>query len=330
MGGVAAYAPQSASAVAAIAGLCALAIVAGFAAPRLLEPWLGRIAGWTTLGLGTAAVERLARGEPAGVRMLALIAFALAAMKMVVAVEERARSGIRLQFGRWLAFALGWPGMQPRVFARRGDPLPGAGALLARGAVRLALGAALIALARIGWGAWRSPMIASALALAGISFVLHFGLCNLAAALWRARGIPCEPLFRNPLRSHSLAEFWSRRWNLAFSEMTALAVYRPLAARLGRGPALFAGFLLSGLLHEMAISLPVRAGFGLPLAYFALQGGLVLTERELARRGAPVHGRWGFLWTCLWLIGPLPLLFHVPFLRGVVWPLVRIPAASAG
>ena len=103
--------------------------------------------------------------------------------------------------------------------------------------------------------------------------------------------------------------------------MTSIAVYRPLASRLGRGPALLAGFAMSGLLHEMAISLPVRAGFGLPLAYFLIQGGLVAGERALAARGRPVAGPLGRAWTLFWLVAPLPLLFHRPFLAGVAWPL---------
>jgi len=53
--------------------------------------------------------------------------------------------------------------------------------------------------------------------------------------------------------------------------MMALCVQRPLARTVGRRRALLAAFGLSGLLHEVAISLPVQAGFGLPTAYFVLQ-----------------------------------------------------------
>ena len=136
--------------------------------------------------------------------------------------------------------------------------------------------------------------------------------------------MPCRAVFVAPHRSESLGEFWSRRWNLAFSEMTSSAVYRPLAARAGRGVALAAAFLLSGLLHEMAISLPVRTGYGGPLAYFALHGALVAVERAAERRGVAVGGAAGRVWTAAWLLLPLPLLFHQPFLAGVVWPLAGI------
>jgi alginate O-acetyltransferase complex protein AlgI len=125
--------------------------------------------------------------------------------------------------------------------------------------------------------------------------------------------------------SQNLGEFWARRWNLAFSEMTTIAVYRPLAGLLGRGPALMAGFGFSGLLHEMAISVPVRAGFGLPLCYFILHGGLVIVERALSNAGHPLSGSPGRAWALFWLGAPLPILFHRPFLAGLIWPLIGIP-----
>src|SRR5207237_10088203 len=130
-----------------------------------------------------------------------------------------------------------------------------------------------------------------------------------------------------PLRSPSLAEFWGRRWNLAFSQMTALAVYQPLVRGYRRGPALAASFLSSGLLHELAISVPVGAGYGMPLGYFALHGVLSLLEGRLARAGHPIDRvSWvGRAWTLAWLVLPLPVLFHRPFLAGVLWPLIGIP-----
>jgi hypothetical protein len=110
--------------------------------------------------------------------------------------------------------------------------------------------------------------------------------------------------------------------------MTATVAYRPLAARIGRGPALMAAFALSGLLHEMAISLPVRDGFGLPLSYFLGHGVLVLIERALANAGHPLTGSTGRVWAFFWLVAPLPLLFHRPFLAFVLWPLIGITTGS--
>ena len=41
-------------------------------------------------------------------------------------------------------------------------------------------------------------------------------------------------------------------------------------------------------------------------------------------RKAQFAGALGFAWTAFWLLLPLQLLFHGPFLRGVLWPLVGI------
>jgi alginate O-acetyltransferase complex protein AlgI len=195
---------------------------------------------------------------------------------------------------------------------------------------RLALGVALVLLARQVWlrtAAWSEDgarVAATALLLPGLSLILHFGLFNVAAGAWRLLGVDARPLFRAPLLSTSLAEFWGRRWNLAFSEMTAIGIYRPVAGRLGRGPATGLAFLASGLLHELAISVPVGAGYGLPMCYFLLHGGLTLAERGFERAGRPVSG-WGWprrVWVLGWLALPLPILFHPWFLRGVIWPLI--------
>ena len=323
-----AYAPSGAAAVLAVAGLVAATLLAALGLSRLRLSAPVRGAAWL-LALGaTAAAERLTDGEPPGFRMLAIIGVLLFAMKGVVSLEATAAGEHRLSVGRWLAFATLWPGMRPGLFSTCGGPrLPGAGPLLARGLGRMLAGALLFGLARAAWATTGSRLLATALALPAISLVLHFGLLNLAAGAWRLAGVPAAPLFRAPLRSRSLREFWGRRWNLAFAEMTAIGVYRPLKATAGPVAATLAAFLFSGLLHEAAISLPVRAGFGRPLLYFALHAAAMLIERRLAAAGRAVDSRpsLGRAWTIAWLVVPLPLLFHRPFLAGVVWPLLGMP-----
>jgi hypothetical protein len=320
-----AYVPSEPSVVAVLAAILFAVLIAGYTIGRYLPPAVARALAWTTLVFGTLGVERLVTDEPGGVRMVALITFALLVMKVVVMIEERARGMGPLSFGTWLGFAGAWPGMKPRLFSSaEAVSLNGAGALMRRGAIHAVIGAAFVVLARVVWTSVHSRLLATIFLLLGLSLLIHFGVCNLLAGAWRLWGVACEALFRAPLRSQNLSEFWARRWNLAFSEMTAIAVYRPLADRLGRGPALMAGFALSGLLHEMAISVPVRAGFGLPLLYFLLHGGLVLVERALSRAGHPLSGWVGRAWAIFWVLAPLPMLFHRPFLAGVIWPLIRI------
>ncbi len=318
-----AFTPSSVRVVTVLAAALVAVLLAGLAIVRLRSHAVARAAAWT-LAVGVVLfAERATALEPPGVRMVAVIGFLLYAMKAVVGVESTAR----LSPLRWLAFAALWPGMRPALFVNLPSaPRPGAVRLAARGLMRLAAGVGLIALGRAAWIATGSRIAAAALVLPGLSLVLHFGLFNIAAAGWRAAGVPAEPLFRAPLLSTSLREFWGRRWNLAFAEMTAAGVYRPVSALAGRRSGIAAAFLASGILHELAISVPVRAGYGLPLLYFALHGGAMLAEGSLEARGAPVNARpwFGRAWTIAWLLLPLPILFHPPFLHGVVWPLVGL------
>ncbi len=319
-----AFTPSGPGVVGAGLALLVLTLALGFAVSRIASSRLARVAAWSLAALAFAGAERLTAGEPAGFRMLGILGALLFGMKAVVSVEERIATGAVLPPAPWLAFAAGWPGMRPSLFAGLGTrSLPGGWRLIGKGLVRLAAGALLFLAAHRAWAAG-SVLIATTLALPGLSLMLHFGIFNILAGGWRLLGARCDALFRAPLRSRSLTEFWGRRWNLAFSEMTALSIYRPLQPRLGRPAAMVAAFLASGLLHEIAISLPVNRGFGLPLSYFALHGLLMVIERQLERAGRPVsrHAWVGRAWTLFWLVVPLPILFHRPFLAGVVWPLL--------
>lgn len=277
---------------------------------------VARLLGWATAIGGVGAVHVLTLDRSPLVRMLAIIVVLFAGMKAVVAAQWAAR-GVRLPPLRLLAFVTLWPGMRPQVFAGFRASRSRAGAMVRRGLAHLAAGLGLTLLARLVFARTGSHTLATILLLPGLSLILHFGVFGLLAGSWRYAGANTSPLFRNPLRSRSLTEFWSERWNLAFSEMTAVAVYGPIAVRLGRSAGLLAAFVASGLAHEAAISLPVRAGHGGPLAYFVLHGLLVLGERRWRPPGV-----WARLWTVGALTLPLPLLFHRPFLQAIAWPLL--------
>jgi alginate O-acetyltransferase complex protein AlgI len=322
-----AYLPCDAATAWLIAAVWVLTLLAGFLIIRIRPLTAARSLSWALVVFGAVGVERLSEQEPAGLRMLALIVVVLFAMKAVVCVEAQ----VRLSPLRWLGFAAVWPGMRPAPFATAsGPPRPDAERLLRLGTTRMLQGVALFVLAWLLWAHHPSELssesaayLVSLLLLPGLSLLLHFGIFNVLAGLWCAVGVDCRPLFRAPLRARCLTEFWGRRWNLAFSEMTALAVYRPLAAHLGKPAATGAAFLFSGLLHELAISMPVRAGYGLPMLYFTLHGCLVLVERRL-KRSIEGRGWLAHFWTLGWLAVPMPLVFHPFFLKGVVWPLVGI------
>ncbi len=322
------YTPRDSTTVVVVAIILTATLLAGLAISRMSPRWYTRLLAWLITAGATIAVERLCHAEPAGVRMLAIIGALLYGMKAVVTVEAQSS----LSPWQWLGFAALWPGMRPAIFVDAGRaPRPGCWALVSRGCLLACAGLALAFLARLVWHHGRPPLsdgaarvLATVLLLPGLSLILHFGIFNVLAGLWRLAGVEARPLFRAPLAARSLESFWSRRWNVAFWEMTTLGIYRPLSVSLGRKAATAVGFVASGLLHELAISLPVFAGFGLPLAYFLLHSVLVLAERGLERTGRMVSARgwWAHLWVLGWLALPAPILFHPPFLRGIVWPLI--------
>jgi alginate O-acetyltransferase complex protein AlgI len=278
------YTPNDPGTLVIVVAVLILTLLTGLPLGQLPPRRYSRLLAWLLTIGATAGVERLCADEPAGVRMLAIIAALLFGMKAVVTVEARAGGMPKLTAWQWLGFAAVWPGMRPAPFASAGrGRRPGAWALAGQGVQNGAMGLVLAVLAWLVWHRGRPPLaddvaavLATVLLLPGVSLMLHFGAFNVLAGLWRLAGVDARALFRAPLAARSLDEFWSRRWNLAFSEMLALGVYRPLSGVLGRRGAIVAAFVASGLLHELAISVPVLAGFGLPLLYFLLHGTLVL------------------------------------------------------
>lgn len=252
--------------------------------------------------------------------------------------------------GRDLAAYLCWPGVDPSPFTRarevpgrsvrvaaaaRGAPERSAGTLVARGApgrsadalvVRgaLVMAAGLVGCAALAVAAPHLPRDAVGwLGIVAILTTIHLGLSDVLSG-WLGRHYPLRRLFVDPLVSVSLREFWSLRWNTAYVEMNRL-LFRPPARRWFGRYANAALFALSGLLHEVAISVPVRDGFGGPTVYFLLHAAAVHAETRLGlvRWPRPLAR----LWTWGWLLLPLPLLFHAPFRNALVVPLFTVWSA---
>jgi D-alanyl-lipoteichoic acid acyltransferase DltB (MBOAT superfamily) len=64
----------------------------------------------------------------------------------------------------------------------------------------------------------------------GIVLILHFGMFHLLSCTWRSLGVQARPLMNRPLASTSLGEFWGRRWNIAFRDLTYRFQFRPCAS----------------------------------------------------------------------------------------------------
>ncbi|QKJ30639.1 hypothetical protein HQ865_13040 [Mucilaginibacter mali] len=286
---------------------------------------------WLVLVISILSVHFIFLNEYPIIRMLALIATTFTAMKVIAATEEYRYKTVELTFKQWFIFATAWAGMRAQPFETLGGPpLPNAWPMVRFGITRLIAGLILVLLARqiatLSIDATLKHILVSAILLIGYSLMLHFGILSISAGMWRFHGANTYFLFKAPAKATSLTDFWSKRWNIAFSEMTAIAIFRPLRNKIGSAAALMLAFAFSGLLHELALSIPVNHGYGLPMLYFIIHGVLVLFEKALISRRILflkniVVAR---VWVFFWLIAPSPLLFHIHFIREIVWPLAGL------
>ncbi|MEM9701551.1 MAG: MBOAT family protein [Planctomycetota bacterium] len=214
-----------------------------------------------------------------------------------------------------------WPGLERRQFLHGAAAAPDATEWL-RGSVGT-LGGVLLFLLGGALAERDKAVLGGLCAAAGFVFALHFGAFHLLALALRTRGVDAVPLMNRPLSAATLAEFWGRRWNTAFALLTRDAVFSPVARRFSPAVALWVGFLLSGFVHEAAITGPVydRPGaiYGGPTSYFLLQALGVSLERCLRKRGV-LKGPKNRLYAAAWLILPLPLLLSPAFLKNAAAP----------
>jgi alginate O-acetyltransferase complex protein AlgI len=223
--------------------------------------------------------------------------------------------------GRSIGYLLAWVGMDARAFLDASSkPLPSARREWVKAAAITVAGAILL------WAICRvipatHPLLVGWAGLLGLVLLLHFGTFALLSLTWRAVGIDAQPLMNRPVSATSLADFWGRRWNTAFHALAHRLAFRPLLRRVGLAGAVLGTFLVSGLIHDLMISLPARGGYGLPTVYFVIQGLGVLLERRVGR---------GRALTMLFTVAPVFLLFHPPFVTRVILPFLTAIRAIPG
>jgi hypothetical protein len=253
-----------------------------------------------------------------------LLAFAIfAGCKWLTWRRTPAPSALWWQHAGYL---LAWPGLDAKAFLKTGRlpeverPTP-LECLLA--VVKTMAGIFIL------WIAVRlipadKVMLSGWVGMIGLIFVLHFGAFHLLSCAWRSYGIEARPLMNAPLRSVSVSEFWGRRWNTAFRDLTHRFLFRPLTAKLGPRWAIAAGFLFSGLVHDLVISLPARGGYGGPTLFFVVQAVAIFFERSFAGKAIGLGKGWrGWLFTVLVLVIPAYGLFHPPFIRNIIVPFIH-------
>jgi hypothetical protein len=260
---------------------------------------------------------------PAWAFMWALAIVIYASLKWASWWRSPARSGSSA--ARSLGYVLAWPGMDANSFLATDRRVAAPCASDWAWAIgKTGVGAVLLwVIARRVPGEWM--LLQAWVGLVGMVLLAHFGSFHVVALLWRRVGVDAVPIMDKPLLSASLSEFWGRRWNLGFRQLGHEWIFRPLHREIGVAGAGFLVFVLSGLIHDLVISLPARGGYGLPTAYFVLQGaGVALERSQLGRRLGLRCGVNGWVLMALLTAGPAFWVFHPPFLRNVVLPFMRL------
>ena len=216
-------------------------------------------------------------------------------------------------------YLLLWPGMDGHTFFRpQNPPHPIPDHWFS--AIGLTLTGAFFLLFWVPRWPESQALIQGWTAMVGVVLFLHFGLFHLLALAWQKRGRGAMALMQNPPLAGRLSEFWGRRWNLAFHDLTYTYLVQPLRRKIGAAGAILTGFFLSGLIHELVITVPARGGYGGPTLYFLLQGIFFLIERHPLLRSRP-----GLVRLMMWvvLLLPLPLLFPPVFVHNVILPMLE-------
>jgi predicted DCC family thiol-disulfide oxidoreductase YuxK len=289
---------------------------------------MANLADWLPLLILGSATAVIGRKFPAWLYMWTLTFALFAGCKWLVLRNETKRVA-NVGLGRKLGFLFGWIGMDAaEFFAKTPTAKRPAKIEFAFATLKILFGSVLI------WFATPralavNPLLAGWTGMVGLVFILHFGLFHMLALIWRANGIRVTPLMRAPLLSRSLGEFWGKRWNTAFNRLAAQFLFRPMHRAIGASAASMLVFLVSGLVHDLVISVPARGGYGLPTLYFLAQGAGTLFERTpFARRIGLNRGFRGWLFTLIVTAGPVFWLFHPAFIRNVILPFLKTIGAT--
>lgn len=257
------------------------------------------------------------------------MAFALYAGCKWLTYRDAKRHGVPAPLHRSLGYLLAWPGMDAARFLnpQAVPPKPRAGEWI-MAVAKTSLGFALL------FGAAHPllpfhPQVAGCAGMVGTIFILHFGLFHVLSLFWRRAGVQAAPLMNHPTAAKSLSDFWGERWNAAFNALAFRYLYRPCRRRTTPAIATMLVFWLSGLLHELVISLPARGGYGLPTIYFTIQGlGLVLERSPFGARIGLGQGLRGRVFALAIAAAPACWLFPPPFIHNIILPMLQAIGAT--
>jgi alginate O-acetyltransferase complex protein AlgI len=254
--------------------LVLIGIAAGPILANAKTTYLRRTYGWLLLIMLLINVHLALMGYDSFTRMVGICCVLLGGMKGLVYAEWAKTE--KLTLPRYAIFSFFWFGMDPGTFRFKNPKL--------RWKSDIAIGSLLTVIGLAGsWLIanleWKNIIIM----FIPLSLGFHFGVLRILKGTLRYFGFPVRTLFPNLLETNGIADFWSRRWNIGYSQMMQRIVGRPIESIAGKSAGVMAVFFISGLLHEVAITLPVMSGFGLPTLYFTLHGFLTLLEKKWNR-----------------------------------------------
>src|SRR2546429_1369169 len=146
--------------------------------------------------------------------------YLLKAVALGIRRSPRAPTGLAV-------FLFAWPGVIPDYFRERQPAQTIEPARFLAAWTRMSLGALSIVLLAV-----YAPHIPDRLlglaGIAGLLLAIHLGAGDLLPWFLRWTGFAVPLLFDRPWAARSLAEFWSRRWNLAFVDMNQRLFLRRL------------------------------------------------------------------------------------------------------
>ncbi|KAJ6513415.1 membrane bound O-acyl transferase family-domain-containing protein [Mycena sanguinolenta] len=127
------------------------------------------------------------------------------------------------------------------------------------------------------------------------------------------------PIFDSPWLSTSLTEFWAARWHQIFRQDFLALGAKPLSLVAGRPGGVLGAFLVSGVLHYVALW-GLGRGTDVRVIYFFLMmaAGVILEGFWRRFTGSRVGGWIGWIWSCVWILGWGPLMADPWCLSGIM------------
>ena len=140
----------------------------------------------------------------------------------------RERSEITHTSLRSVAYLLAWPGMDATAFLGSAHVRKPGPSLWCWALAKTCIGILLM------WVCARHvpaslPLLRGWVGLLALILLLHFGTFELVALAWQAAGVNAQAIMQKPLSSQSLSEFWGKRWNLGFRQLSHEFVFPAIA-----------------------------------------------------------------------------------------------------